>query len=73
MGSDFLFAKPSFWSGVARAVDLGATFTNYNISPTEAVADERALRSDWRVVGEDLKKAIRQHDCDDVKRQDPHR
>ncbi len=54
---------PSFLSGVARAVDLGATFTQYNISPNGAIADERALRSDWKVVGQDLKKAMDQNDC----------
>ena len=52
--SDFLFARPSFWSGFARVVDLGATFDSYNISRTSEEADARALWADWRVIGQDL-------------------
>ena len=30
----------------------------YNESPSDEVADARALESDWRVTGEDLKSAM---------------
>lgn len=49
---------PSMLSGVARSFDLGATFDGYNESPTEALADARALYADWRSVGEGLAQAI---------------
>ncbi len=52
--SDFLFACPSFWSGVARVIDIGATFDGYNRSRSEQLADARGLYLDWRAVGEDL-------------------
>lgn len=54
MGSEFLFARPSVLSGVARTLDLGATFDSYNESPNEVMADARALYADWRTVGATL-------------------
>jgi hypothetical protein len=44
-------------SGFARTLDLGATFDTYNESPNEAIADAKALYSDWRSVGESLAQA----------------
>ena len=60
MGSDFLFAMPSMLSGAARSLDLGATFDNYNESPTGHIADARALFADWHLIGEDLVEAMEQ-------------
>lgn len=56
--SDFLFANPSFVSGVARVADLGGAFDAYNTTDTPEDADRRALQQDWIVVGEDLRRAI---------------
>jgi len=58
--TDFLFARPSFGSGVARALDLGGVFDGYNTSPSEAEADQRAIGSDWLVVGKDLGEVLEQ-------------
>jgi len=52
--SDFLFARPSFLSGAARVLDLGATFDQYNQSRTGEEADAIALFNDFRAVGLDL-------------------
>ena len=51
---------PSWISGVARTLDLGAQFDSYNQSPTGKIADARALFSDWRIVGETLASAMRE-------------
>ena len=56
--TDFLFAQPSFASGLSRLVDFGCTFDHYNISRTPAEADTRAAVSDWLSVGDDLQAAI---------------
>lgn len=56
--SDFLYAKPSFSEGVARLVDFGNTLNTYNKSKTGAEADAKALRSDWNVVGKEMRKAV---------------
>jgi hypothetical protein len=58
VGTDALFARPSFLSGVARVLDLGGTFDGYNHSESEEDADLRALLGDWAAVGADLQRAI---------------
>ena len=61
MGStDFLFASPSFLTGMARIFDLAATLErwSYNRSRTGQEADGWAIANDWAVVGQDLKAAI---------------
>lgn len=56
--TDFLFAQPSFASGVARTLDLWGQFDEYNVSPTPAEADANAIASDWIIVGQDMVAAI---------------
>jgi len=58
--TDFLFAQPSFGSGAARVLDLFGTFDAYNTSASEQEADERAIASDWLVVGKDLSGVLEQ-------------
>jgi hypothetical protein len=53
--TDFLVARPSFWSGVGRVLDLWGKFDDYNVSRTAEEADMRALYSDWRITGQDLR------------------
>ena len=60
MTSHFLFAFPSWLSGMARLLDIGGQFDEYNQSRTPAEADARALYSDFRVVGDDVMAAIRE-------------
>ena len=60
----FLFARPTFLLGMAQTSDLWGHLVFYNQSATEALADARAMYSDWRVVGEDIVCAMvaeRQH------------
>jgi len=56
--SDLLFARPSFFEGMARILDMGGTLTEFNRSPDGGTADARALASDWCAVGQDLCNAI---------------
>lgn len=58
--SDFLFAQPSFASGAARVLDLWGQLDGYNISPSPAEADAKALAADWLVVGQDIYEALEQ-------------
>lgn len=59
MSSDFLFARPSFLSGIARVLDLWGRFDRYNESRTPEEADVTALVSDWIIIGRDLEEAFR--------------
>jgi len=60
MGSDFLFAAPSFFEGMARVLDIRGTIEelSYNKSATPEEADVQALRSDWSVVVDDLDNSL---------------
>lgn len=58
--STFLFATPSFLTGMARVVDMGQTLEQYNVSGGDALADFRAITADWQAVGNDLRQAIRE-------------
>jgi hypothetical protein len=56
--SDFLFARPSFITGIARLFDFAGTLNSYNISPSEQIADARALHQDWKAIGDDMRAAL---------------
>ena len=61
MGTDFLYARPSFSGGMAAALDLcGILVSEYNRSATPNMADYRALRSDWAITGTDISGAVKQ-------------
>lgn len=66
--TDRLFVMPSFWQGMARALDIGATFDSYNVSRTETEADVKAVSSDWGVAVGDFREAATRvvHDVRDV-------
>jgi len=60
MRTDFLFVQPSLSGGIASAIDFeGLNF--YNLSATDNEADDRALRSDWSMVGCDLREALKNY------------
>ena len=54
----FLFGSFGFLEGMARVMDLGATMVVYNDSASPEEADSRALDSDWRSIGDDIKSAM---------------
>ncbi len=56
--SGFLYADPSFLSGLARTLDLHGLYDDYNRSNTPLEADARALAADWIVTGQDLQDAM---------------
>jgi len=49
-----LFARPSFFEGIARVIDIGSTLNEYNTNKTTEEADTESLNSDWQAVGEQL-------------------
>ena len=59
--SDFLFALPSFFEGIARNIDIFGTLQDYNSSSNPMEADARALRKDWEAVGRDIRFAMKTH------------
>ncbi len=59
--SELLYARPSFFSGMARILDMGAIFDSYNTSENTNIADYNALKSDWLAVGVDIKNSIQEN------------
>lgn len=57
---DYIFVRPSFLRGAARAIDIAGVLAKDSviISATPAEADARAIASDWRVVGRDLNESL---------------
>ena len=56
--STYLFARPSWIEGAARAMDLGGTLQEYNYAPSGSDADTLAMMADWQAIGDDLRKAV---------------
>lgn len=56
--STFLFARPSWYEGVARLLDFGNALTEYNRTSAAGDADVRATTQDWLVVGDRIREAM---------------
>ena len=54
----FLFSTPSLLSGIARMLDIYGQLDSYNMSETAEMADAKALYSDFRIIGQDLRQSI---------------
>lgn len=53
-----IFALPSFASGTARVLDVGATFDVFITEDTPERVDALAMRGDWITVGRDFQNAL---------------
>jgi hypothetical protein len=56
--TDFLTADSSVITGMGSAYNLGGNFYGFNYSKTPAEADQKALLSDWIIVGQDIDNAM---------------
>jgi uncharacterized membrane protein len=52
--TDYGFAMPSFFSGMGRALDVGAQFTEFNWSEDPDERDENSIFAAFRAVGVEL-------------------
>ena len=58
MVTNFLFAMPTFCSGMGRILDLGGVFDSYNERRSSQEADAIAMYADFSMVGQDLVQAM---------------
>ena len=61
MGANWRFRyypRPGFFEGLARIIDLGNTLDDHPRFRSAPEADTFALRSDWIIVGQDIRNAI---------------
>jgi hypothetical protein len=68
--SDFLYATPSFFGGMASILDIGSTLTVYNTSLTPEIADKKAMYADLKVIGDDMRGAMKRFE-ESLKCQNP--
>ena len=54
----YSYPRPGFFEGLARIIDLGNTLGNYPRFRSAPESDTFALRSDWIMVGQDIRNAI---------------
>ncbi len=52
---------PTFWTGIARLIDVGGAINRDLIRRLEEQSDADAIRSDWEAVGESMQWAMRQY------------
>lgn len=65
--SDFLFARPSFFEGFSRVLDLGSTINVYNQARDGDEADTIALTMDTYAIGDDFVAVLNEATCVDAK------
>jgi len=58
VSTDFLTATPTFVTGMGSAVNLAGNFYGFNYSRSAQEADARALKADWKMVGQDISKTV---------------
>jgi hypothetical protein len=54
----YLFALPSIAEGVGSVIDLAGSWHVYNESRPTGEADARAIYSDWKAVGKDIRTSM---------------
>lgn len=55
--TDFLLPKNNFLVGLGSVLNINGLYFDYNYSKTAQEADNKAIFSDWKNVGEDIKTA----------------
>lgn len=60
--TDFLFSTSTFLSGAGTIFNIAGNYYEFNSSESEPEADERALNTDWHIVGQDIEDAINQYE-----------
>ena len=55
--SDFLFPDTDFITGIGSVLNIGGNYYEFATSKNDLAADIKALRCDWGVIGQDIKRA----------------
>ncbi|MCK5841951.1 MAG: hypothetical protein KAH31_07280 [Candidatus Sabulitectum sp.] len=58
LGTDFLVPEVDFVTGIGSVASIYGKYYDYNYSDSTIEADEKAIRSDWRMVGQDILNAV---------------
>ncbi len=61
--TDFLFSKGSFLIGAGSVINLSGNYFEFNTSNSDTEADEKAIRNDFRMIGQDIVEAGKVYEC----------
>lgn len=53
-----MFPKRSFWTGFSSVFSIFGESSKFNYSKSGAVSDFNALKSDWEMIGQDIRKVM---------------
>ena len=56
--TDFLFSKGSFFTGMGNVFNIAGRYHNFNTSASDQEANKKALRSNWKIVGQTMRKCL---------------
>ena len=56
--TNFLFPKRNFWSGFSNILSIFGEEKKFNTSKSGTEADFKALKSDWEMIGQDLRNSM---------------
>ncbi|RPH33597.1 MAG: hypothetical protein EHM93_04335 [Bacteroidales bacterium] len=56
--SDFLFSTPNFLVGAGSVINIAGNYYSFNESDSESEADEKAIKNDFEMVGQDIYNVI---------------
>ena len=57
------FRRPSFFEGMARVLDLGNSIHLYSHYTDGQKEDYEAIKSDWAIIGMDMKQAMSEYNA----------
>ena len=58
---DFLFSDMNFMTGMGSVFNIPGNYYQFNWSDSDEEADEKAIRSDWKAVGNYIREATNQY------------
>ena len=60
--SSKLYAKPSFIDGMSSIFNIYGNNFDFKYSESSKIADSKAIKRDWEIIGNDLNTCINSHD-----------
>ncbi len=58
ISSSRLYSQPKFWDGISTIFNIMGSSFNYNYSKSNLEADNKSIKRDWEIVGNDMWNAI---------------
>ena len=64
ISTTFLTSDSDFVTGMGSAVNLGGNFYDFNYAESSQLADIRAMRADWAMIGKDVAVVLEKAEAD---------